>query len=279
MISVRRGSEPLALAAKRTSKLTAARNRIAHGLGSHGQTLDGYAVVKRDLYFAQHRKCAYCERDLGVASQPVEHFRPKKLAWRGSDEAKIVDPERYWWLTWTWENLYLSCVSCNSAANKANWFPLEYGPPLPLPTLAELEEGAGPAFATPAEHPLLLDPARDSPSEHIRWLPRDLSPKLSIEALRWAIVGVTARGKETLRRLGLDRDGGYEYQVHRHIRYHLVPSLSLMLNTGAHTAVWSNIAPLVRPEAAYAGATWSALDFLHRRLELSQYGLVMPPPP
>lgn len=60
----------------------------------------------RDIY---HCKCAFCE----TKSEPmqVEHFRPK----RGG----------YYWLAYSWDNLLLSCPTCNT--NKSDKFPLAEG--------------------------------------------------------------------------------------------------------------------------------------------------------
>lgn len=47
----------------------------------------------RDIY---NGKCAYCE--LWVEQSHVEHYRPKKI---------------YYWLAYSWDNLILSCATCN----------------------------------------------------------------------------------------------------------------------------------------------------------------------
>ena len=45
-------------------------------------------------------KCAYCEKRLLDSPKHIEHYRPKKI---------------YYWLAYSWDNLLLSCGSCNSA--------------------------------------------------------------------------------------------------------------------------------------------------------------------
>ncbi|MDR3009460.1 MAG: HNH endonuclease [Sphingobacterium sp.] len=65
-----------------------------------------YSDVKnalRDLYY---NKCGFCEQRIEISH--VEHFRPK------SD---------YYWLAYSWDNLILSCASCNS--NKGDRFAIE----------------------------------------------------------------------------------------------------------------------------------------------------------
>ncbi|PZU99867.1 MAG: hypothetical protein DCE90_00810 [Pseudanabaena sp.] len=76
--------------------------------------------VKEALIKAQHQKCYLCERIIGKNGD-VEHFRPK-----GAYQQAQGEPLRYpayYWLAYTWENLYLSCPSCNSR-HKKNLFPL-----------------------------------------------------------------------------------------------------------------------------------------------------------
>jgi hypothetical protein len=94
VIPIDRGAEHPKLSKIRERRLRKAIDAFnTHGSGSLelGDTLGGYDIVKRLLFERQHKKCAYCERKPGFLGQPVEHFRPKKLAIRGSDE----DVERY----------------------------------------------------------------------------------------------------------------------------------------------------------------------------------------
>jgi uncharacterized protein (TIGR02646 family) len=58
-----------------------------------------------------HGKCAYCESKIMVVTYgEIEHFRPKSI---------YVD------LTFTWENLLLSCDICNNTNHKGTKFPLD----------------------------------------------------------------------------------------------------------------------------------------------------------
>jgi hypothetical protein len=271
VIAVHRGDEPEALVAIRRRKLAEASLALAAGSGTR-PSLDGYQVARHSLHTAQHGKCAYCERDAGVASSPVEHFRPKAGAWRIVAGEPFVDAERYWWLTWTWENLFFACVSCNGASRKGNWFPLVDGEPLSLPSVDELREGSGPAFDLGAERSLFLDPSRDVPSEHMRWVPLDRRRRW--DHFRWVLEGTTDRGRVTIERLGL---GDVEDRVNVHVRNCLLP-----LVRDAQDGHWSTIKQaqldaLISPCAIYPGATWSVLHFLHARLELAQRGVALRP--
>ena len=60
-------------------------------------------------------KCAFCESavDGAAASQIMHHFRPKQEA---IDADGSVSRPHYWWLAYEWENLYLSCQRCATAA-------------------------------------------------------------------------------------------------------------------------------------------------------------------
>jgi uncharacterized protein (TIGR02646 family) len=77
--------------------------------------------VKEALIKAQHQKCCFCERIIGKNGD-VEHFRPKG-AYQQAQGEPLKYPA-YYWLAYKWENLYLSCSSCNSR-HKKNLFPLQ----------------------------------------------------------------------------------------------------------------------------------------------------------
>ena len=65
-------------------------------------------TVKSFLHKSQHRKCCYCERkrDQKIDSD-VEHFRPK------SEVKENSGHPGYWWLAYEWNNLLISCKTCN----------------------------------------------------------------------------------------------------------------------------------------------------------------------
>jgi hypothetical protein len=130
VITVVRGAEPSELEASRAKKLkeaVALFNKYGPASKELLDCLDGgYQVARDTLWGRQHKKCAYCEQQTPLEEQPTEHFRPKKHAlrnWRAEDpDDKDVD--RYWWLTWTWENLLFACTTCNGRSHKGNHFPL-----------------------------------------------------------------------------------------------------------------------------------------------------------
>ncbi len=138
---------------------------------------DGPAHVVTDLYRDPdvkaaleklfNNKCAYCESP-GFAGFPwdVEHFRPKGSV--AEDKAHAG----YYWLAYTWTNLYPSCVFCNQrrkdqptfddpllgpAAGKLDQFPLA----------DEHNRAHTPNDPLMAEDSLLLDPCSDQPDLHL----------------------------------------------------------------------------------------------------------------
>ena len=78
-----------------------------------------------------HDKCAYCEWQLtGGADWDIEHFRPKGRV------AEREDHPGYYWLAYTWWNLYPSCAHCNQKRkDKARW-----ADPVELPAAGKLDQ-------------------------------------------------------------------------------------------------------------------------------------------
>jgi len=172
MIRIERGDEQFncpKLQPTREAELGRVEAEIAAGVVVSGELLGKrYQEVRGALYTAQHRKCCYCESKCNSARwHTVEHFRPKL---------------RYWWLTWTWDNLLFACHDCNNAKRDA--FPL-----------AEGSTPLEPRQAPPgAERPALIDPAADDPRTHIRFVPLQLG--------RWYPVDRSERGQAMLIALG-----------------------------------------------------------------------------
>ncbi len=168
---------------------------ISDGPGHQVTGLYRDPAVKAALEALFHFKCAYCETG-GFAGFPwdVEHFRPKN---------RIADDRShpgYYWLAYTWENLYTSCVFCNqrrkdqptyadpqlgAASGKLDEFPIE----------DETRRARTPTDALAHEAPLLLDPCRDQPELHLRF---DATGSVSAR-------DGSARGSRTIDVFGLNR--------------------------------------------------------------------------
>jgi uncharacterized protein (TIGR02646 family) len=289
MIRVQRGVEPPQLAKTRNERMSKAIDAFnVHGPGSKEllATLGGYDVVKKDLYLRQHRKCAYCERAPGFDGQPVEHFRPKKHAVRGSKPRLVTDRERYWWLTWTWDNLLFACTTCNGPARKGNRFPLAMGSAsLACPVRPAAAPLPSTCFQLSTERPLLLDPSDGSidPLDHLRWVPvdRGLAPSL----WTWELRSSTMRGRKTIELLGLgdladDVDNRYREVVWP--RFHAeIEGKSKRTTPARLLARWEKLVrDLVKPSSELTAATWSMLDVLRGSTRaLRSLGLPAPPRP
>jgi hypothetical protein len=102
-------------------------------------------------------KCAFCETALGLTSPPqVVQLRPAQAA---LDLDGTLAPDHYWWLAYEWENLYLSCPNC--ARVRGTRFPVAAARAQPVAKGPTLDK----------ERPLLLDPCRDTPEQHLLYLP------------------------------------------------------------------------------------------------------------
>jgi hypothetical protein len=166
-------------------------------------TVYGHGTVKRALKAAQYNKCAYCEANFaGNASGDIEHFRPKAFSQQSKSAAKLYPG--YYWLAYAWSNLLYTCELCNRPV-KRNLFPLR----------DPATRARRPTDDLAAEEPLLIDPAGpDDPRDHIRF--RQNKP-----------YGITERGRETVKTMGLDRSQLDDPRL-RHIR--MVETLQRIAN-------------------------------------------------
>lgn len=138
-------------------------------------------IIREHLHRTQHEKCCYCEKELELRFQHVDHYRPKSTARRS---ASTVD-EGYWWLAYDLDNLLLSCPDCNTC--KSDWFPLEQGS-----TPGNEQDCCN------SEIPSLLNPLLDDPQEHLVFI---LLPNG-----RWRLAPLSERGRSTIEHLKLNRD-------------------------------------------------------------------------
>ena len=272
MIRIDRSEEPAELRKARRRRL--AQAWLAYKASSQ-VVFDDYDVARTALYDAQGRKCAYCERQQGLEGQAVEHFRPKG----GVDGG---DPRRYFWLAWTWKNLLFACTTCNCKPLKGNKFPLEPGTlPLPLPTCLEVLAGQGPAFDLEAEHPMLIDPSREDPMDHIVWRPENLEDAPG--ALRWRPMHKSLRGKEVIGIFQLR--GDLAVQAGDYIISHVQPDIvSIRFKMVANDRdgiqrKWRGLLrKLFSKLAPYQAASYGALDFLVSADDRKMWGLDLPRP-
>lgn len=140
-----------------------------------------------------HGKCAYCEVQVTAASfGDAEHYRPKGnvTAHDGTAKRQAIlstgDPHvGYPWLAYDWRNLVPACTRCNNV--KSDQFEVEGG---------YLVDGMPDTTTLNAsERPLLIYPYEDDATQYLRF---------GAGGVVTAING-NARGKATIRLLGLDR--------------------------------------------------------------------------
>ena len=158
-------------------------------------------------------KCVYCEDRLEENEATVSFFRPRENA--TADNAAHGSRIHYVWLSWYWDNIYLSCVRC--AFQKDSQFPIE-----------------GERRGTPgnydvcqlliSEQPLLIDPCLENPSTYFyfkedgRIYPKDGHGN--------------KRAQTTIEILGLNRDSLVQIRAGdaRSLRNHFFDVLQLFLS-------------------------------------------------
>lgn len=131
------------------------------------------------LMAAQHNKCCYCERCREDVELDVEHYRPKGAV-QQERRGEVLHPG-YYWLAYHWDNLYLSCKSCNS-----KWKSILF----PLTNPLKRARSHRSKFKITDERPLLVNPAENA-RRHIRF--RNDAP-----------YALTSKGRITIEELGLD---------------------------------------------------------------------------
>jgi uncharacterized protein (TIGR02646 family) len=113
------------------------------------RTIYAHRTVKQALNQAQHQKCCFCERLVGLDGD-VEHFRPKQAVRQATGQP--LQYPGYYWLAYEWSNLYLACSACNQR-HKQNLFPLEDESERATDTQRDLGQ----------ERSLFIDPGQDDP--------------------------------------------------------------------------------------------------------------------
>lgn len=150
-----------------------------------------HSTVKETLRGDQHEKCCYCEGKFEAFSHgDVEHYRPKKAVKQDKDERPLYPG--YYWLAYSWENLYYCCEKCNRSFKKG-LFPLEE----PERRARSHNEDIT------AERPLIIDPGgSEDPREHIGYRKNVAYGKSEI-------------GQKTIEIVGLNRDDLLDERLER----------------------------------------------------------------
>jgi uncharacterized protein (TIGR02646 family) len=145
----------------------ARREGDRHQIREHVYRHASILVALEELF---HRKCAYCETPLPEVGWDVDHFRPKGAV------AERSEHPGYYWLAYTWSNLYPACEACNQRRrDRPTWTDREGGETGGKLTQFPLEDEAGRALSPEAdlglEQPVLLDPCADDPESRFLYTP------------------------------------------------------------------------------------------------------------
>lgn len=137
----------------------------------------GDANVRAALEKLFHDKCAYCEK--WIEGFDVEHFRPKGRV------AERPDHPGYYWLIYSWDNLYPSCPYCNQwRKDYPRWGDLTYattgGKGTQFPLSDENTRAKSHNKDIHKESMLLIDPCKDNPEEYLTYdLNGQIYPRLN----------------------------------------------------------------------------------------------------
>lgn len=199
--------------------------------------------VRKKLRQCQHNKCCYSEAKFVKDYPHVEHFRPKGRVNKG--ETKELLYPGYYWLAYEWDNLYLSKQAIN-VSHKRNFFPL----------VDETKRARNHHQNIANEMPLLIDPGKDDPREHIRFHSDEPIPHKG-----------SKRGEVTIRILGL-RDSELADARRRKLSLlkPIVQALESLLDYGINDGNVTNLRNIlleaVLPEAEFSSM---AFDYLSQQ--------------
>ena len=139
--------------------------------------------IKLKLKEIQKNKCAFCEVNLDSQHGEVEHFRPKKMYKQNPSDSGHYPG--YFWLSYNWDNLLLSCINCNQKWKK-NLFPI----------IHTEKRALNHTYNINREKPYFINPYKEKPSDFIMF---DGPLAIGIDKCN--------RGKLTIKYFGLNRKG------------------------------------------------------------------------
>ena len=118
-------------------------------------------------------KCAYCETMVvGFQHGDIDHYRPKAAVSNElhspvtitAPDGTETDHPGYYWLAYDWQNLLLSCITCNQIKmSRVSRRLIGKGTRFPVDGFRALTMGH-----ETKENPLLLHPVCDDPADHMR---------------------------------------------------------------------------------------------------------------
>lgn len=280
------GNEPVDITNSRSINLPlaiSAFNNYGPGSKQLINTLkNGYQIARPYLYERQHKKCAFCEILVDDINSPVEHFRPKAGAKDKRKTRWYKTNSHYWWMAWTWENLFFSCNRCNYAGSKGNKFPIRSGtqrmPPPAVPCPVSI-----PAvhYDCSVESSLLVNPREDNPLVHLQWavVDRTAHPK----RWKWTIIGRDDKGDMTIDVFNLGQridQVNKHLQVVRDARAHIENYLNLGSIQHAKNT-WDQVVAsyVCDPSQPFRNAVWWALNDIYSQQDQIRFDFISPPTP
>jgi len=199
-------------------RAAAERERALRQFDETGEVTINEALYKEFMSFLLRmtaNKCAYCEGEITGQPGDVEHFRPKRrvvdenfkpLHAIHSKKGPIPHPG-YFWLAYEWENLLPSCTDCNrfrKHADEKGGKPTKAGKADRFPLKDETTRACEPDKVE-LESPLLIDPSKVDPQNHLELLPDGRIRPLSEEGEKTLeIFGLNLHGLIRLRRDAYD---------------------------------------------------------------------------
>ena len=201
--------------------------------------------VRGFLYKSQHGKCCYCERKRDMKRESdVEHFRPK-----GSVKENPGHPG-YWWLAYEWNNLLISCKTCNQTYKRSK-FPLRNKENRVFKKDGNLN----------TEKPYLINPLKEDPENFIGYQifePELEEEKKQLPPVAWAIgkykTGIKAvRAKRTVDELTGINDGNvHEERAEKLLLYQMLFKMAIEKRIAkAEYQKYRN--QFVSPESTFSG--------------------------
>lgn len=206
------------------------------------QDIYGHRTVKDALKGAQHEKCCYCEgRFSAFAVADVEHYRPKGSIRQDGNSARLFPG--YYWLAYSWNNLYWCCQVCNRNYKKDLF-------PLADPTKRVRSHRHDIAD----ENPLLLDPGTM------------VDLRMHIQFQKEHAIGLSEAGKTTIQVIGLNRPELKEERLERFKKLEGLKNVIRGFSRSKHPDCVDllenarrELANATRPEARFSAM---AVDFL-----------------
>jgi uncharacterized protein (TIGR02646 family) len=205
------------------------------------KSIYGNARVKEALKVAQHHKCCYCEARFDANYKgDVEHYRPKGAI--GSGKSKILPG--YYWLGYSWSNLFYACADCNQYRKRAAF-----------PLVNEALRARNHLLDEALEDPLILNPSGPTnPRDHIRF---------NLDVPFW----LSSTGEETVTRIKLDREA---LALSRRRHFRLLTALLTIIELNRTSASPNKVAAVadaraslrnaMRPEAEFSAASSDFLE-------------------